>query len=194
MEQISSESSKLSPKQIFRFFNPIWHDLFRASKKQGRRGHFSPLILTFVLKQQWCSNLLISFTNCSRVHKLFRSINQPRLLDLWRHSLPYMVKILFCLFRRRKASSWRHEHVLIVLIINVKYVAMFQENTNKWFFVCATNSRNIIPLFHKMVISQEPRQNNYLSFARTCKTKFYGSKIKLNRLKLLQNFLLWHNW
>ena len=30
------------------------------------------LILTFVLEQRWCSNLVSNFTNCSRNHKFFQ--------------------------------------------------------------------------------------------------------------------------
>ena len=37
--------------------------------KNMRRGLFGPTILTFVLEHQWCSNVLSSFTRCSRVHK-----------------------------------------------------------------------------------------------------------------------------
>ena len=67
---------------------------------------------------------------------------------------------------------------------------MFQQNANKLFFVCVTNSRNIIPLFHKKVIYHDSLQNIYPSLARTCKNKFYENKIKFNWLNLLKNFLL----
>ena len=67
---------------------------------------------------------------------------------------------------------------------------MFQQNANKLFFVCVTNSRNIIPLFHKKVISHDPLQKVYPNFARTCKNKFYENKIKLNRLNLLKKVFI----
>ena len=35
---------------------------------------------------------------------------------------------------------------------------MFQQNAENNFFVCITNSRNIIPLFHKKVTSHDPLQ------------------------------------
>ena len=57
---------------------------------------------------------------------------------------------------------------------------MFQQNTNKWFFVYVTNSRNIIHVFPKKIISHNPLQKVYPNFARTCKNKFYENKIKLN--------------
>ena len=66
---------------------------------------------------------------------------------------------------------------------------MFQQNANnanKVFFVCVTNSRNIIPLFHKKVISHDPLQKIYPNLARTCKNKFHDNKIKLNWLNLLK--------
>ena len=34
---------------------------------------FVPPILTFVLDQQWCSNLVSSFTNRGRVHKIIQN-------------------------------------------------------------------------------------------------------------------------
>ena len=80
----------------------------------------------------------------------------------------------------------------ILGLTNVRYV-MFQQNANKQFFVCVTNSQNIIPLPQK-VISHDPLQKNYPTLARTCKNKFYGDKIMLNWLNLLKKFLLWYNW
>ena len=65
---------------------------------------------------------------------------------------------------------------------------MFQQNANKLFLVCVTNSRNIIPLFHGKVISHDPLQNIYPNLARTCKNKFYKNKIRLNWLNLLKKF------
>ena len=65
---------------------------------------------------------------------------------------------------------------------------MFQQNANKWFFVCVTNSRNIIPLFHKKVISHDSLQSIYPNMARPCKNKFYENKIKLNWVNLLKFF------
>ena len=35
---------------------------------------------------------------------------------------------------------------------------MFQQNANKLFFICVTNSQNIIPLFHKELVSHDPLQ------------------------------------
>ena len=55
-------------------------------------------------------------------------------------------------------------------------VAIFQQNANKCFFfvcVCVTNSRNIIPLFHKRLFDE--------------------TKIKLNRLSLLKKILIQYN-
>ena len=40
---------------------------------------------------------------------------------------------------------------------------MFQQNANKLFFICVTNSQNIIPLFHKKFISLHPLQEMKLS-------------------------------
>ena len=40
-------------------------------------------------------------------------------------------------------------------------------------------SQNIIPLFHKKVISHDPLQQTYPNLGRTCKNKFYENKIKL---------------
>ena len=54
------------------------------------------------------------------------------------------------------------------------------QNANKCFFACVTNSRNIIPLFHKKVITHDPLQKIYPNLGRTCKNKFYENKIKLN--------------
>ena len=72
-------------------------------------------------------------------------------------------------------------------------VAMFQENANKWFFVCVTNSGNI-PLFHEKVISQDLLQKDYPNLSRTCKTKLYVNEIKLNWLNLIKKMLLGYNW
>ena len=63
---------------------------------------------------------------------------------------------------------------------------MFQQNANKWFFVCVTNSRNIIFLFHKKVISHDLLQKIYPNLARTCINKFYENKKKLNWLNPIQ--------
>ena len=75
--------------------NPIWHELFWAPKPLAGEGGgiFATVppthILTFVLEQQWYSNLICSFNSRFR----------PRPLDLWRHLSLYIV--VFCLF-----SSW----------------------------------------------------------------------------------------
>ena len=61
------------------------------------------------------------------------------------------------------------------------------------FFICATNSRHITPLFHKKVISHDPLQKNYPNLARTRKNKFYENRIKLNWLNLSKANLLRHN-
>ena len=53
-------------------------------------------------------------------------------------------------------------------------------------FVCVTNSQNIIPLFHKKVISHDHLQNIYSNLAGTCKNKIYENKIKLNWLNVLK--------
>ena len=53
-------------------------------------------------------------------------------------------------------------------------------------FLYVTNSTNIIPLFHKKVISHEPLEKIYPNLARTCKNEFYDNKIKLNWLNLLE--------
>ena len=65
---------------------------------------------------------------------------------------------------------------------------MFLQNAIKCFFVCATNSRNIILLFPKKVISHDPLQKLYANLARTCKNKFYENKIKLDWLTLFKKF------
>ena len=71
---------------------------------------------------------------------------------------------------------------------------MFQQSAYKWFFEGANNSLNFIPIFHKKVISQDPLQKIYPNVARTCKTKFYENKIKLNWLNLFKKILLRYNW
>ena len=48
--------------------------------------------------------------------------------------------------------------------INVRHAAMFQQNSNRWFFVCVTNSQNNIPLFHKRFISHDPLQKTLSRF------------------------------
>ena len=53
-------------------------------------------------------------------------------------------------------------------------------------FVCVTNSRNIIPLLQKKVISHDRLQKIYPNLASTCKSKFYENKIELNWLNLLK--------
>ena len=53
-------------------------------------------------------------------------------------------------------------------------------------FLCVTNSRNIIPLFNKKVMSYDPLQKSYPNLTRTCKNKFYENKIKLSWLNLLK--------
>ena len=70
----------------------------------------------------------------------------------------------------------------------MRYVAIFQQNANKWFFVCVTNPRNIISIFHKKVLAHDPLQKIYSNLARTSKNKFYENEIKLNWLNLLKNF------
>ena len=44
-------------------------------------------------------------------------------------------------------------------------------------FVCVPNSRNIIPLFHKKVISHDPLPKIYPNLVRTRKNKFYENEI-----------------
>ena len=53
---------------------------------------------------------------------------------------------------------------------------MFQQNANKWFFVCVTNSRNIVPLFHKKVISHDPLQKLYQIWPERVKINFMRIK------------------
>ena len=79
-------------------------------------------------------------------------------------------------------------------MIIVRYVAIFQQNANKYFFVSVTNSRHITPLFHKNVISHDPQQKNYPTLAQTCKNKFYENRIKLSWLNLLKETLFRYNW
>ena len=55
---------------------------------------------------------------------------------------------------------------------------MFQQNADKWFFVCVTNSRNIIPLFHVKIMPNDSLQMIDLNLARTCKNKFCENKIR----------------
>ena len=64
---------------------------------------------------------------------------------------------------------------------------MFQQNASKKFFACVTNSRNIIPLFHKKARSRDPLEKIYPNLARTCKNKLYEYKIKLTWLNILKN-------
>ena len=47
---------------------------------------------------------------------------------------------------------------------------------------------NIIPLFHKKIISHDLLQKIYPNLARTCKNKFYENKIKFSWLNPLKNF------
>ena len=63
------------------------------------RSH-SP-ILTFVLEQQWCSNLVSSFLSYSRVHKNNQNYELIQASRIITSSLPYMVKF-FWLFSRHK--------------------------------------------------------------------------------------------
>ena len=63
---------------------------------------------------------------------------------------------------------------------------MFQQNGNKWIFVCVLISQNIIPLFHKKVTFYDPLQKSYPNLAKTCKNKFYENEIKLNWLNILK--------
>ena len=58
------------------------------------------------------------------------------------------------------------------------------------FFVCVTNSQNIILIFHKKVISHDLLQKSYPNLARTCKNKFYENKIRLQLAKPIKKFLL----
>ena len=58
------------------------------------------------------------------------------------------------------------------------------------FFVCVTNSGDIIPLFHKKAISHDPLRKIYQNLAETCKNKFYQNEIKLDWLNVLIKNLL----
>ena len=62
----------------------------------------------------------------------------------------------------------------------MRYVVMFQQNSNKRSFARVINSRNIIDIFHKKVLSHDPLQKGYPNLAKTCKNKFYEIKIILN--------------
>ena len=53
---------------------------------------------------------------------------------------------------------------------------MFQQNGNEWFLVCVTDSRNIIPLFHKKFISHDPLQKIYPNLAKQMKINFMRIK------------------
>ena len=55
-------------------------------------------------------------------------------------------------------------------------------------FACATNSRTIIPLLHRKVISHDPIQRIYPNLAKTGKNKFYENEIKLNWLNVSKKF------
>ena len=63
--------------QVYSHIGPIWHELFWASKAQGKGegggGLFGSPIVTFVLERQWCSNLVCSFTNLSRVNEIIQN-------------------------------------------------------------------------------------------------------------------------
>ena len=50
-------------------------------------------------------NLDSSITNRTRVHKIIQNYELTQASQLWRHSLTYMIKNLFCLFRCHK-TSW----------------------------------------------------------------------------------------
>ena len=66
-------------------FNRMIHGLFEL-QKHGEEGFFFPHspILSFVLEQQWCSDLVSSFT-VVQFMKIFRTMNGPRPLDWWRY-------------------------------------------------------------------------------------------------------------
>ena len=49
---------------------------------------------------------------------------------------------------------------------------MFQQNENRLFFVCVTNSGNIIPLLHKKAISHDPLQKFIQIWAKPVKINF----------------------
>ena len=66
---------------------------------------------------------------------------------------------------------------------------MFQQNADKLFFVCVTNTQNIIPLFYKKIRSHNPLQKIYPNSPRTCKNKLYENKVKPNWPNLLKSFL-----
>ena len=53
---------------------------------------------------------------------------------------------------------------------------MFKQNANKLFFVCVTNSRNIIPLFYKKVTSHEPLQKIIQVWPERVKINFMRMK------------------
>ena len=96
--------------KVLKIFNPS--DTGFSGLQSTRRGQASwppPPILTFVLEQKWCSNVVSSFTSNSIVVKIFRTMNWPEALDLWRHSLPYMVKQLSSLFRSYHGLQYEQE-------------------------------------------------------------------------------------
>ena len=55
---------------------------------------------------------------------------------------------------------------------------MFQQNVNKQFLVCVNNSQNIIPFFHKNVISHDSLKKIYPNLTRTCKNKYYEQMVQ----------------
>ena len=61
---------------------------------------------------------------------------------------------------------------------------MFQQNTNNSFFVCVTNSRKIMFLFHQKAIPHDSLQKFYPNLGRMCKNKIDENKIKFNWLNL----------
>ena len=117
----------------------------------GARDIFVPSPIpnsNFFLEQKWFLNVVSSFTNRSRVHKNIQNYEQTQSLDLWRHSLPYIVIFftisiiwkLLCCVNLSWSKKWRHKHGIIGLTN--------KSGLNKIFEILYPSStKRLLPLF-----------------------------------------------
>ena len=107
--------------KIYSFWQTLtlftWAFLSLKNNEWGGTGRgFPPPFPAFFLEQQWCWNLVSSFTNHSGIHEIIQNYESTQASWLRRHCLPCMAKIFFCLFMRHKTSwKWHHKHVIIGL-------------------------------------------------------------------------------
>ena len=97
---------------------------FFGLQKYGEGGgtFAPPSIPILVLEQQWCSNVVSSFTSRRRVHKNIQNYESTQ-VNLWGHSCPYMVFFCLCspyescydVINTSWSQLWRYKHVIIAL-------------------------------------------------------------------------------